>query len=607
MSARGKGPLRIAIEDFLLTFEFGRKFREWLIDTGERMESAIADETADLRSLVIGGLDDDDPIKETISRLTSGKKPVGIAILGVFALSIGHSVVSALTAPSMRKVTQSMERVVRSQIPPPGDIVAMRLFRSADRNFGLDDMAKLGFSDEYIRMYELLGKPRLAVGDIINLERRGFISKVDRVQLIKTWGWQIEEQALLDKLSLFMPPIQDLITMAVKEAFNPSFIQAAGLDTEIPPEYLRHAREQGLTDEWSTKYWIAHWRLPSPLQGFEMLHRLRPGTTNNPFTLNDMNALLKALDISPGYRDQMIEIAFSPYTRVDVRRMYKAGVLTEEDVFSAYLDIGYDPDKAAKLTEFTVQDAGTDGKELSRSAVERAYSRRMFDRNTAKSLLMKLRYSDANSDVFLNIIDFNKDVKRNDEIMDGIEKRFLAGQITEGQAIVELGALGTAGQEVEDIMVLWRIRADKQIRIPSRSELDTLYLDDIISVNTYKDLLIRKKYLPESVNWFVALTDNKRADQARREVERAQKEQQRLADTTTSTEYLIAKTGLDVEIAEFKVILAQMKVIANQTDDPTIIKDIKSRIPIIKSEIANLKLQQAIMKHDKEIILGDSV
>ncbi|KKL25173.1 hypothetical protein LCGC14_2407960, partial [marine sediment metagenome] len=60
-------------------------------------------------------------------------------------------------------------------------------------------------------------------------------------------------------------------------------------------------------------------------------------------------------DVMPFWRDKLTQIAFSPLTRIDIRRMHKVEVLTEEEVNRAYHDIGYSDLNAERLTAFTLR------------------------------------------------------------------------------------------------------------------------------------------------------------------------------------------------------------------------------------------------------------
>lgn len=606
MTPRGKGPLRIAIEDFLDTFGFGQKIGKAIVSILEENEKDVAGDLSGMVELALNSLSDDDPLKGSLGKLSGGTRLTGVGVLIGFALAIGGGLVSALTAPSMRKIEQGMEKRVRSAIPPIQDILAMRHFEGRKSLFGVEEMEKLGYPADFIAGYARLAKPRFGVPEIYNLWRRGLLSDQERVRGLSNFGWDVTEFPQLEALTEQLPGVQDLISMAVREAFNPDFIRRGKLDSELPPEYVRLVGEQGMSAENAERFWIAHWNLPSLRDGFEMLHRLRPGTTNNPFDLDDMRALLKAQDISPGFREPLIEIAFSNYTRVDIRRMFTLGVLDETEVFNAYLDIGYNDERAAKLTEFTIQEDTEESKQLSRSAIQQAYKKRIFDHATALGHLEGIGFSSTNAAIFLDLIDFDRELARTDEILDGIEERFVSGEITDRQTNDLLTPLGLAGTEAADLLDLWQIRRERKIRIPTRNELDKFYLDDVIDRGTYENLLSRKKYLVESVGWFAQQIDERRADQARKEAERIQKEQARLEVSDIRTEYAITRSGIDVTIAELKLIVAELKVFSNQTDDEQVKKDIKERLPLIGAEIIRLKLEQALLKHDREIDISEA-
>lgn len=160
-----------------------------------------------------------------------------------------------------------------------------------------------------------------------------------------------------------LPSMTDLVRMEYREIFRPEFRKELIEDEPISADFQTLAAQVGYSKAQAENYWGAHWDLPSRSQGYEMYHRLRPAMTisgynlpatySNPFELDDLNTLLKRSDVLYRYRDQLVEIAYKPFTRVDVRRMYRAGVLSFEEVIAAYLDAGYAPDKALKMAEFT--------------------------------------------------------------------------------------------------------------------------------------------------------------------------------------------------------------------------------------------------------------
>lgn len=170
-----------------------------------------------------------------------------------------------------------------------------------------------------------------------------------------------------------LPTMSDAVRMELREVFRPEYRPELVDDEPISEDFETLAAQMGYSKTQAENYWGAHWDLPSRTQGYTMYHRLRPAiqidadgnvvptggkyslpaTYSNPFELADLNSLLKRQDVLKRYRAQLVQIAYKPFTRVDVRRMYRAGVLDFEEVIAAYLDAGYAPDKALKMAKFT--------------------------------------------------------------------------------------------------------------------------------------------------------------------------------------------------------------------------------------------------------------
>ncbi|GAH80856.1 unnamed protein product, partial [marine sediment metagenome] len=86
-------------------------------------------------------------------------------------------------------------------------------------------------------------------------------------------------------------------------------------------------------------------------------------------TEGDLKVFMKTIEIPPYLRDVMLNVAYRPLTRVDVRRMYDDGILDINQVYAAYLDHGYSPDNATLMTQWTIRYAEPNEKELSRAQI----------------------------------------------------------------------------------------------------------------------------------------------------------------------------------------------------------------------------------------------
>ncbi|GAI23380.1 unnamed protein product, partial [marine sediment metagenome] len=173
--------------------------------------------------------------------------------------------------------------------------------------------------------------------------------------------------------------------------YRPEIAAKFGQYQDFPDDLERYGAMKGLSKEWTQRYWAAHWALPSPQQGFEMLHR---GVIDN----SELNMLLRAQDVMPFWRDKLIQIAYRRLTRVDIRRMYKQGVLSERDVFESYLEHGYNTENAERMTEFTVKQTLATLSKFTSGDIIKAYSSRMISKGDAIGLLhnIGIRPEDAN-------------------------------------------------------------------------------------------------------------------------------------------------------------------------------------------------------------------
>lgn len=161
-----------------------------------------------------------------------------------------------------------------------------------------------------------------------------------------------------------IPSPSDLITFAVKEAFDKSVVDAFGYDNEFPPEFAywmgktsfggdptdggRVGAASGLTS-WAQAFWRSHWRPISPEQAYRMEQRLRPtgGPGGGPrvpgvapWTRDDTNRILKVQDYPAPFRDRLAALAYNVLRLVDIRRIVRLSI-GDQDFKKAAIGDGY--------------------------------------------------------------------------------------------------------------------------------------------------------------------------------------------------------------------------------------------------------------------------
>lgn len=234
------------------------------------------------------------------------------------------------------------------EIPNSMLLIQGSLVRGMREETIIDLISRGGIHPDYAHDYldAVLTKP--ASEDIIAYELRRDPSLSNLGDELLKVGVHQNYHGLYKELAYQIPPVADIITMAVREAFTPDIARRFGQYEDLPTEFVEWVGKKGLNKDWAERYWAAHWSLPSPQQGFEMLHRGVIGE-------GDLNMLLRALDIMPFWRDKLIQIAYRPLSRVDVRRMFALGVLDVSGVRKAYTDIGYNEYNADLMTQFTIK------------------------------------------------------------------------------------------------------------------------------------------------------------------------------------------------------------------------------------------------------------
>lgn len=307
-------------------------------------------------------------------------------------------------------------------------------------------------------------------------------------------GWSDDQIQALRVLYWRIPPAQDLITMAVREAFTPEIARKFGQYEDFPPDFAKWAAKQGISQEWAERYWASHWDLPSPMQGFDMLHR---GIIDD----GELNMLLRALDVMPFWRDKLIQTSWHIPTRVDIRRMYKLGVYTAEDVKNTYIKAGYHPDDAESLKEFTIRyyateerDEDDDDRSYTKSEILDGYRKAILTHDEAFGLLRDEGYQEDQVEFYMRREDLKKDQALRDAYLTRYRLLYVEG-IMEFDAIVEAVApIGIAEGELQAELPLWQLDRITRVSQPTKAEVNRWLKNGLIDADDWYAEMKTKGY-----------------------------------------------------------------------------------------------------------------
>lgn len=318
----------------------------------------------------------------------------------------------------------------------------------------------------------------------------------DILEQLRKYGFSDDNAQTLLNANLFYPGVVDWLRFAVRDVFNAEAVATGGYDENFPEDILPHTRKAGITDEAVRWYWRAHWELPSPTLGYEMLHR-------RIISQDELESLLRTADYAPNWIPKMIEAAYSPLTRVDARRMFETGVLSEEEYYNSMLDVGYSPENARRFVDWVKADKASADKDLSISQSKEAWKLGIYSDEKFSSELVKAGYDTQEAQTLIAIerqADINKLLDKRITLL----VRKYVYQLSDKAALRDgLADLGLQSERSEEIITNAEIERLNKRKLPSRANLDSFLKKGLISESEYIQRMAQIGYVEEDARLFM--------------------------------------------------------------------------------------------------------
>lgn len=424
-----------------------------------------------------------------------------------------------------------------AMIPTAGDYNAMWLvgqisdeeWRCAVRSNGMrdDEFAKLRDAQRTVpsplqitNVWQRLGLPREVLDQM--LRRAGVIDQ--------------EHVEWFEELATYLPAPGDLVSFMVRDVFDQDVVDKYGYDDDLEKKFAGQvkdwARGQGMTLDQFKYYWRAHWQLPSPTQAYEMMHRLRPGRAGPDEVTKDTDVaqLLQINDVPLYWRRRLMAISYRPLTRVDTRRAYFIGSLSEQETFDAIRDLGYNDRDAGLLLGFWKQERVN---WASNQPWAKGYVRGEVSDRELRERLGRLNLSANQQDALEQELELRFRQGRSKTRSGALRRRVLSGMADADDVIQELREAGFSPWRAKELAESWQEERGAAGKAPTAQQLCKLHDFGIISADEYASALLRIGYDPDSARKILALCAAETAEKAEkgsgREVarERREAEQQR--------------------------------------------------------------------------------
>lgn len=450
-----------------------------------------------------------------------------VSILAV--LGAGMGLMSAFFAlpPSNRALVYQLNKVWPNAIPESSQLVEMRFRGLISDDEYFENMEKFGYNRDWAEKIFQIHKRLYTLDMLLTMYFRKVISEEEFYHEMEKLGYSREQTDKILKIAWYYPSASDWIRFAVRDVFNEKIVEKYGYDEEFPEHIVEFAKQAGIDEQTLRWYWRAHWDLPSPAQGYEMLHRLSPEVLDtelpdgtkygdkyrelglNPeeikTDLDTLRELLKIADIPKFWRDRLIAIAYAPLTRVDLRRIYELGLISDEEVLARLMEYGYTRKDAELLLQWFKAEREPQERDLTKTEILTLYRERFIDETKARELLKALNYSDEEIDYLLALEDFKLFNELIKEKIKTLRLLYVRGAITIQDFYNELARLELPALKIEHELEIAQRERLKALKLPGKAELDKMLKMNIISEDEYRKTLKLLGYSDEWIDRFVKL------------------------------------------------------------------------------------------------------
>lgn len=411
----------------------------------------------------------------------------------------------------------------------------------------IDALGVLGWKREEAEQIIRGWSVRLSPLDTMQLFMRGRLTVGERDEYLKAAGISREvDRSRLIELASVVPTPSDAILMAVHDVFEPTLLGKAEMLAEYANQKgLRELfRAAGITTtriaginpaqgdniDVGELYWLAHYRHESPTQAYEQLHRLRagrvqrlalPGQTPEQVQamitdISHVRQLLKLNDVNPFWRDRLAAIAYHPIGRIDLRRMYRAGVFgppkgsaafvvvngvptingpAEQEVYESFQDQGYAPPDAYNQALVTAIDNERSALTPIRQAVKtmtcEAIELGLGTTAEHKQNLAFAGWMPRDAEAVITMCTFRRDIRYVKRAVKLIRRAYLGGRIGEDTAQGRLNQLQIQPERVTAYMAEWNLELTTRAKEPQAAVLCQWYGSGLLSLTEFAARLTR--------------------------------------------------------------------------------------------------------------------
>lgn len=442
-----------------------------------------------------------------------------------------------LFTEAIRSVDQKAKETCPKDLPPPAGIVAAFLANEISAEETFCWLRGHGLSTPQMIPVVNAQRQKPTLGELITMLRRGIIDRNGFERQAREAGWlNLQDISREFAISELIPGPSDVIRMMVRDAADPN-IDWTQSDATFTQKYRGQLKQwgewQGIPEEAMKFNWRSHWEIPPSGQLFTMMHRLGRDAdgTINPAFRDRVKRALEQNDLMPDWVDETLAINFRLPRRADLRRVFRVGIFSEQELFTEFVKQGLETQTARGLVEFEVREKK---RAFANNPLVAKFSRGSINAVELRFELLELGADVDAQDAAIKRGKLLMKMRRRDRCLEAIRHRVLIGEIDRNEAEVLAQVQTQDADQAAELADMWQCERDAKSKTTTAAELCKWFKDSVIDAAQFMRQLRAigfPRELAEAKFQQCQIELNRKISAAE---ERARKAEQRRADKQTA-------------------------------------------------------------------------
>lgn len=455
-----------------------------LTETLERVETDIAPHLAPLIEHLLNDPNVPESVRGLLGELANPQHFTSSLLIGIAVGGIISPMLGAVVAPIVDTIADEAWTRSPGMELSPAEIALGMLRHNPHIGDPYAEAATSGINHSRLDALVYNTGHGLAIEELLLLYRRGQISQARLEEGLRQSAVRDEWFGELLDLRYAPPGAGTVITGALKGWLTPGEAQKKLGESGIDP---------------ANYDWLFHssGRPPGIMSMIGLWNR---GLT----TQAKVEQAVRQSDINVDYMAEVLNLRHYHLPPRSVIPMLRSGALTEAEARDRLTKHGVDPADITAFIKEGTQHASSSLKELSASAIARAYELKLIAKGDASARLTALKYNPADAEILLDIADAAAAHSLLAAATTRIHTLYVRQRITRAVASADLAKAGQPPAAVTQLLALWDEEITTDVAYPTASQWVGAYRREVITLSRCITEVKKAGYVGWSVKVIIA-------------------------------------------------------------------------------------------------------